>query len=70
MQKEIVNVKRVLTNEIKISDLKAVSSYLRLKITYNISAGKIFLLQAPYVEKILECFEMQQAKGVDTLMVK
>lgn len=41
-----------------------------LKITCNIFAGKMFLSQAPYVEKILERFGMQQAKGVNTPMVK
>ena len=53
-----------------MSDLGPVSWYLGLKITRNISAGKMFLSQAPYVEKILERFGMQQAKGVNTLMVK
>ena len=53
-----------------MSNLGPVSWYVRLKITRDISSGKIFLSQAPYVEKILECFGMQQAKGVDTSIVK
>ncbi len=53
-----------------MGDLGPVSWYLGLKITRDLSAGKMFLSQAPYVEKILERFEMQQAKGVDTPIVK
>lgn len=53
-----------------MSGLGPVSWYLGLKITRDISAGKMFLSQAPYVEKILERFGMQQTKGVDTPMVK
>ena len=68
-QKEINNIKRALTSDFKMSDLGPVSWYLGLKITHNISAGKMFLFQAPYVEKILERFGMQQAKGVNTPMV-
>ena len=30
----------------------------------------MFLSQVSYVEKILKCFEMQQAKGIDTPIVK
>ncbi len=69
-QKEIDDVKRALTSEFKISNLGPVSWYMRLKITRDISSGKMFLSQAPYMQKILECFGMQQAKGVDTPIVK
>ena len=68
--KEIEDVKRAITSEIKMSDLGPVSQLLVLKITCDISADKMFLSQVPDVEKILECFGMQQAKGIDTLMVK
>ena len=53
-----------------MSDFGPVSWYLGLKITTDISSGKMFLSQAPYVRKILERFGMQQAKSVDTPMVK
>lgn len=68
--KEIEDVKRAITSEFKMSDLGLVSQLLMLKITCDISADKMFLSQVPDVEKILECFGMQQAKGIDTLMVK
>lgn len=69
-QKEIDEVKHALTNEFKMTDLGPISWYLGLKITHDISAGTMFLSQAPYIEKILERFGMQQAKGVDTPMVR
>ena len=69
-QKEIDDIKQAFTSEFKMSDLGPVSWYLGLKITSDISAGKMFLSQAPYVKKILERFRMQQTKGVDTPMVK
>lgn len=69
-QKEIDDVKYALTNKFKMSDFGPVSWYLELKITYDISAGKMFLLQALYIKKILEHFGMQQAKGVNTPIVK
>ena len=69
-QKEIDDVKRALTSKFKMSDFGPVSWYLRLKITRHISSGKMLLSQAPYLEKILECFGMQQAKGVDAPMVE
>lgn len=43
-QKKIDNIKRAFTNEFKISDFGLVNWYLGLKITCNISAGKMFLL--------------------------
>ena len=69
-QKEINEIKHVLTGEFKISDFGLVSWYLGLKITRNLASDKIFLSQTPYIKKILEYFRMQQAKGVDTPMVK
>ncbi len=69
-QNEIDDIKHALTSEFKISDLGPVSWYLGLKITRDISSGKIFSSEAPYVKKIQERFGMQQAKGVDTPMVK
>ncbi|WP_375449353.1 reverse transcriptase domain-containing protein [uncultured Nostoc sp.] len=70
IQKEIDKVKHALTNKFKMTDLGPISWYLGLKITRDISAGKMFLSQAPYIEKILERFGMQQAKSVDTPMVR
>lgn len=69
-QKEVDDIKQALTNQFKMSDLGPISWYLGLKIICNISAGKMFLSQAPYVEKILERFRIQQAKGINTLIVK
>ncbi len=69
-QKEIDEIKRALSGVFKMGDLGPVSCYLSLKITRDLSAGKMFLSQAPYFEKILERFEMQQAKSVNTPMVK
>lgn len=69
-QKEIDEIKRAFTGKFKMSNLSPISWYLGLKITCDFLAGKIFLSQALYVEKILECFGMQQGKGVDTPMVK
>ena len=53
-----------------MSDFGPVSWYLGLNITRNLAASKMFLSQAPYIEKILERFGMQQAKRVDTPMIK
>ncbi len=69
-RKEIDDVKRALTSEFEMSNLGPVSWYLGLKITRDISSGKMFLSHASYVAKILERFGMQQVKGVDTPMVE
>ena len=69
-QNEIDNVKHALTRELKISELGPVSLYLGIKIIHDISSGKMFSSHAPYVKKIQERFEMQQAEGVDTPIVK
>lgn len=69
-QKEIDLLKKALTTCFKMTDLGPVTHYLRLCITRNLDAGTMFLTQETYVQKILECFGMQNAKGVDTPMAK
>ncbi len=61
-QKEIDEINRALTGEFKMSDLGPVSWYLGLKITCDLSAGKMFLSQSPYVEKILGAFSDAASK--------
>lgn len=69
-QKDIDEIKRGLIGEFKMSDLGPVNWYLGSKITCDILAGKMFLSQASYIEKILERFGMQQATDINTLIVK
>ncbi len=69
-QKEIDLLKKVLTTRFKMTDLGPVTHYLGLCITRDLDAGTMFLTQETHVQKILDRFGMQNAKGVDTPMAK
>lgn len=51
-------------------DLGPVTHYLRLRTFRDLDAGTMFLTQETYIQKILDRFAMQNAKGVDTPMAK
>ncbi len=69
-QKDINLLKKTLTTRFKMTDRGPVIHYLGLRITGDLASGTMFLNQKTYVQKILERFGMQNAKGVDTLMAK
>lgn len=50
-----------------MNDLDLVNWYLDFKISYDILASKMI---APYIEKILKYFEMQQIKSINISMIK
>ncbi len=66
-QDEINQLKKTLTTRFKITNL---AHYLVYCITRYLIAGTKFLTQETYIEKILECLGMQNAKEVDTPMTK
>lgn len=53
-----------------MTDLGPVIYYFRLRIIRDVITDILFLSQETYIQKILECFGMQNSKGVDTLIVK
>lgn len=53
-----------------MTDLGPVIYYFRLRIIRDVITDILFLSQETYIQKILECFDMQNSKGVDTLIVK
>lgn len=53
-----------------MTDLRLVTHYLGLCITRDLAIGTMFFTPETYIQKILESFGMQNAKGVDTPMEK
>ena len=64
-QKEINLLKKALTIRFKITNLRLVTYYLALHIIKDLDAGTMVFTQEIYVQKILSCFGMQNAKRVD-----
>lgn len=53
-----------------MTDLGSVIYYFKPCIIRDVTTDIIFLSQETYIQKILECFDMQNSKGIDTLIVK
>ena len=65
---EIVGMKKNLKREYKMVDLGELRQFLGLQVQRNRPGRKLFIHQRPYVEKILERFQMQDCKGLSTPM--
>ncbi len=63
---EINRLKTQLSGEFKMKDLGATKKILGMEIHRDREAGKLFLSQKIYIEKVLERFSMQQSKPVST----
>ncbi|KAH9724437.1 Integrase catalytic domain-containing protein [Citrus sinensis] len=63
---EIERLKNMLKAEFEMKDLGNAKRILRMDITRYRSAGTLFLSQEKYIKKVLERFEMQDYKHVQT----
>ncbi|KAI4352915.1 hypothetical protein L6164_007122 [Bauhinia variegata] len=65
-RKEIRNLKKELSKSFTMKDLGAVKQILGIKIIRDRKNGKLWLSQQKYIEKVLERFNMGNAKPVGT----
>ena len=65
-KEEIRKVKNQLSKEFEMKDLGAAKKILGMEILRNRKAGKLYLSQKGYIEKVLYRFNMQNAKPVST----
>ena len=64
--KDIYVLKKKLANSFAMNDLGATKKILGMKITRDMKNRKLTLSQGEYIEKVLERFNMQDAKPVST----
>lgn len=64
--KDILQLKKLLSKEFDMKDLGAAKKILGMEIQRDRKAGKLWLTQRGYVQKVLERFNMQKAKPVNT----
>ena len=62
----ISNLKIQLAEEFEMKDLGVVNQILGMKVLQERKNKKVWLSQKGYVEKVLRCFNMQNAKSVST----
>ncbi len=63
---EIAKLKSQLSNEFEMKDLGAAKKILGMEIIRDRKAGKLYLSQQGYIEKVLRRFNMHDAKPVST----
>ena len=63
---EIKNLKKELSKQFEMKDLKKVKQILRIRITRDKAKGILKLTQVKYVRKVLSRFNMDKAKPVST----
>ena len=63
---EITKLKKLLSSEFDMKDLGAAKKILGMEITRDRKSGLLFLSQQNYVKKVLQRFNMQDAKAVST----
>jgi hypothetical protein len=61
---EIKRLKFLLSEEFEMKDLGATKKILRMEIHRNRKAGKLYLSQKKYIEKVVERFGMKNSKPV------
>ncbi|CAL2237091.1 unnamed protein product [Prunus armeniaca] len=59
-------LKKMLSKEFDMKDLGAAQKILGMEIQRDRTAGRIWISQAKYIQKVLEKFNMQEAKVVST----
>ncbi|CAL2238507.1 unnamed protein product [Prunus armeniaca] len=62
----IQDLKKMLSKEFDMKDLGAAQKILGMEIQRDRTAGRIWISQAKYIQKVLEKFNMQEAKVVST----
>jgi len=63
---EITKLKRLLSSEFEMKDLGSAKKILSMEISRDRKSGLLFLSQQNYIKKVLQCFNMQNAKAVST----
>ena len=63
---EITKLKKLLSSEFDMKDLGTAKKILGMEIIRDRKSGLLFLSQQNYVKKVLQCFNMQDAKSVST----
>jgi hypothetical protein len=61
--------KKLLSSEFDMKDLGAAMKILGMEFTRDKKANLLFLSQHSYIEKVLRCFNMHDAKLVRTPIV-
>ncbi|VVA37248.1 PREDICTED: Retrovirus-related Pol poly from transposon, partial [Prunus dulcis] len=59
-------LKKMLSEEFDMKDLGAAQKILSMEIQRDKTAGRIWISQAKYIQKVLEKFNMQEAKVLST----
>ena len=62
----VQDLKKMLSEEFDMKDLGAAQKILGMEIQRDRTAGRIWISQAKYIQKVLEKFNMQEAKVVTT----
>jgi len=63
---EITKLKKLLSSEFDMKDLGAAKKYLGMEITRHRKSGLLFLSHQNYVKKVLQRFNIQDAKAIST----
>ena len=63
---EVENLKDLLSSEFDIKDLGEAKKILRMDILRDRAKGALYHSQRKYIEKVVQCFYMEDAKGVFT----
>ena len=63
---KIKKLKQLLSDEFEMKDLSAAKKILGMEIHRDQYAGKLYLSQNKYLEKVLDQFGIQNAKLVNT----
>nr|GEZ70067.1 retrovirus-related Pol polyprotein from transposon TNT 1-94 [Tanacetum cinerariifolium] len=62
----INNLKALLKSEFEMKDLGAVKKILGIEIWHDRKAGRLWISQEKYIEKVLQAFFVDQSKSVST----
>ena len=65
----IKKLKTQLSNEFDMKELGAAKKFLGMEICRDRQAGKLFLSQQSYIERVLDRFKMNNCKPVSTQLV-
>nr|CAE03834.3 OSJNBb0013J13.11 [Oryza sativa Japonica Group] len=65
-KEQITTLKKQLSSEFDMKDLGAAKKILGMEITRDINFGLLFLSQQSYIKKVLEHFNMHDAKPIST----
>jgi hypothetical protein len=65
-REETTTLKKLLSSEFDMKDLRATKKILGMEITRDRNSGLLFLSQQSYIKKVLQRFNMHDAKPVST----